>query len=1372
MSIENNICQAIDIIVDKAVKEAAYDKTILAQVIECIDATIGKYKIKYQDNICYAYTNNTDITYTKGTDVYILVPGGNLSNEKTILGTTAKMGINYISVAEGDEAYEYLGKNCIISNNKLQLSSYKTEERILYSSEKHNSSEIVLDINSVNEYIKNASVIICGGRFRTSLKPEHKTNGNYGIKFILLFKDEATEQIVEREYIIDINKMIGNPYELVHEKRQYGIFEIKKENFIEVSSISIFCTGFPIQKAEIKEEDYDIFIRDIELFGAERLKQEDLNSCSLSIITPQGTFYDENSNANDKKTLQAQVKVKGKVIDNNSQSLEYYWFIEHNGVAADSVYYNKYGGQGWKCLNGYTVLKGQKDEEPDIVEWIPGSYQWIVSKKDIIAKEVKYKCAVVYDGKVISKSVIIKNLDSDYNITIVSDDGTKFYYDIGSPTLTCLIGNQEQPNYSYVWAVENCDGQFKTLPETTNENTSYNETLSKYNNLKATIESTGVETAEQKEKLKQWRADLTNLKKLCRIEGNKIHNLQISSIVNFSTYKCSVYNDGIFLGTASIVITNSLQGEGVYSLIINEGTQVFKYDENGVSPTSTASLNQPIKLKALTFTIYDNSGKAIDDEVASHCNIEWTVPTSDTLLTIDNDMYKPVSKDDENYTATYNSLTSFVYGIEGRYNISKTRNNIQLAVDYKGMHLIANTNFTFVKEGDPGTNGTDFVCKILPNTNDKNIIPMVVNGKINYTPINTGKWLKAQLWEKEQCIYDGVTSTEDCKVTWKILSNKYSSEFKDPSHLSVTEEEGKFTYKDCENNDHSADIIQVKVVYKNKHYFATYTLPILHIYDDNYKAHLKEYTGFNYALFSSDGYRPKYDDANPFEIIVYKKYTNKNNNNFTWEDISLSKQDSEKLKYEFNIKGRVAIREGGEWKWKNSLLLEKDKVGENDAALKKNQCKVKVNDPYDGLCTSNAVECKVSLNNKVLLKLHLPVHLYLNRYGMAALNDWDGNSIEIANDKGYILTPQIGAGVKDSQTNTFTGLLMGKVNDAYEGGDAIGLIGYSDGYRSIFLDAETGKAEFGKTGDNQIIIEPGENKAVIQSGNFQTSGDKKGGLKIDFSKPEIIFGTGSFKVNEDGEITAQGGGSIAGWSISDTSLSAKNITISSDGSIFASTDDGSWYINGDGSASFSNVSVTGGSINVGGAFIVNSDGQVTASDMHITGGTITVGSHFSVANDGAVTASSMTIKGGYIEFGNFKVDSSGNLTASSVNLTGTINATGGKIGPLTINNDGLVYGSNYFYKNGFSAEGMTIPAAGLDFSDIEVSAKDVYDTATEGELRSRQNEKDITALETLVSSISNKVKELAGDITDIKNDIKSLESKLYSHSHSGGNSDE
>ena len=50
---EKNICQAIDIIVNRAISTAGYDKTIQATIISCVDATIGRYRIRYQDSVFY-----------------------------------------------------------------------------------------------------------------------------------------------------------------------------------------------------------------------------------------------------------------------------------------------------------------------------------------------------------------------------------------------------------------------------------------------------------------------------------------------------------------------------------------------------------------------------------------------------------------------------------------------------------------------------------------------------------------------------------------------------------------------------------------------------------------------------------------------------------------------------------------------------------------------------------------------------------------------------------------------------------------------------------------------------------------------------------------------------------------------------------------------------------------------------------------------------------------------------------------------------------------------------------------------------------------------------------------------------------------------
>ena len=91
---------------NNSIKKAGYDKTIQAQIISCEDATIGKYKCRYQDAIFYAYTGNTDITLSKGANVYILVPENDMSKDKTIIGMVDKLGTNYISMAVGEQAYD------------------------------------------------------------------------------------------------------------------------------------------------------------------------------------------------------------------------------------------------------------------------------------------------------------------------------------------------------------------------------------------------------------------------------------------------------------------------------------------------------------------------------------------------------------------------------------------------------------------------------------------------------------------------------------------------------------------------------------------------------------------------------------------------------------------------------------------------------------------------------------------------------------------------------------------------------------------------------------------------------------------------------------------------------------------------------------------------------------------------------------------------------------------------------------------------------------------------------------------------------------------------------------------------------------------
>jgi hypothetical protein len=93
----------------------------------------------------------------------------------------------------------------------------------------------------------------------------------------------------------------------------------------------------------------------------------------------------------------------------------------------------------------------------------------------------------------------------------------------------------------------------------------------------------------------------------------------------------------------------------------------------------------------------------------------------------------------------------------------------------------------------------------------------------------------------------------------------------------------------------------------------------------------------------------------------------------------------------------------------------------------------------------------------------------------------------------------------------------------------------------------------------------------------------------------------------------------------------------------------------DGNVTADSLTLTGGSIDLGGGtFTVSNGGSVNASDLTLTGGGIDLGSGvFAVDNAGAVTASDLTITGGGIDLGsgNFTVSNSGVMTSLESEMT-------------------------------------------------------------------------------------------------------------------------
>ncbi len=177
-----------------------------------------------------------------------------------------------------------------------------------------------------------------------------------------------------------------------------------------------------------------------------------------------------------------------------------------------------------------------------------------------------------------------------------------------------------------------------------------------------------------------------------------------------------------------------------------------------------------------------------------------------------------------------------------------------------------------------------------------------------------------------------------------------------------------------------------------------------------------------------------------------------------------------------------------------------------------------------------------------------PIVTLFNRYEMSNINGWDGNKLKVGD--GYLLAPQVGAGIKDH--GMFTGVIMGvkQIKPNKTENQRIGLFGFHQGIQSFFLNSEDGSAIFGKPGTGQIVIDPKTDKGMLYSStywkeynakdgkpiNYNNNNKAGAGMLIDFTTPEIRFGNGNFVVDQYGNTSIAGGGGLAGWKITDTTI--------------------------------------------------------------------------------------------------------------------------------------------------------------------------------------------------------------------------------------------
>lgn len=205
MNIENQVCDAIQILAERAINQAPYDKTISALIVECVDTTKGKYKIKHQDALYYATSDNIELEYRKGTEVYILIPGNDFSKEKKILGAVKDMGEEYNQMLEDSrDGYYEVGES--ITFNGGGLCSYRVQDTQVIAKNLLVEKSFTDNIDTIDSKIRMSMEI------QTTLPHEHRGKGTYGIAITITAKSASDNVHTDYTYLFDTDNFNGDPY--------------------------------------------------------------------------------------------------------------------------------------------------------------------------------------------------------------------------------------------------------------------------------------------------------------------------------------------------------------------------------------------------------------------------------------------------------------------------------------------------------------------------------------------------------------------------------------------------------------------------------------------------------------------------------------------------------------------------------------------------------------------------------------------------------------------------------------------------------------------------------------------------------------------------------------------------------------------------------------------------------------------------------------------------------------------------------------------------------------------------------------------------------------------------------------------------------
>ena len=1096
--------------------------------------------IKHRYNILYSNKNSEDnfvkitnknalSTYAQEGTAFMIradfrtdlpIEQRNIANAR--YGLSFKLKFKNENAGWGETQWDILNNISKRVSGKIEVPNFFENQTIILSNIVKIIDEIInnLDENTLNDFISldgnlSQQINLIEELYRVFTTNNPKNNleiieetvrayvellkelqNNSDINIIKKEYDEWKVKLVETEEfkvlpcLLDSNKMLGSPLYFKKWTTQYAIFEADLTNFVGLEEIALFKENF--NEDSDKDTKEDIFVQNIQFYILEPLDtvSGDYN-LKVESLTTGSVLSKEDDFASFTATLTRKVYEDLSVNSNTS----FYWFKEDPSVQIGEEGYHLYGGKGWYLLHSTKESK----------RTFRTSFDENQSRKN------NYKCVAIYEENqdiniILECPFTVYNTAKGEIIELQSDLGTVFQFDVGIPTITCLISGQETDikkseitqetlaNYFFYWSLITEDNQEILLYENNNGKLDW-----------ANLSLDSFSTYQMQElylkNIKFFNAageEISDSLKATRLQYPMV-NINTGSKI---TIKCTVVSvdaqdetNKIIQGSAELIFENR-RGAVVtgYRIVFEHDNQVFQYDEYGNSPAIKTKLD-PQEILPIRAKLVGPNGLEIS---GTNIQVDWIFPIESTMIIpLENSLTLNPEDGLENLLKNSNNCA---FTINDQYNPDAINNQITCRIKYKDINYYKDTNLFFRKIGENGTNGTDVTIRIFPTSSATilNEQPLTLytypeeetikgffndnaylsnNGIEEIALTGDNGYLQTEVYQKGQLI-----NTDKYKLMWNLAgnpsesinskSNIFDIELDRENQTNIIKWSAipsqQINKKDYRLQNIKSHVTMTDAADISRDYYGYYPLPVIEyksekpaIYANrriaiDRKTYLKEIT------YNADGRNPIYNHNQGLKII------------------------------NLPIGSTVIWKAKGGWtKEENNpdfgLTFEKNDVIENtDSILEsnlENQTEALIyivpKDESTGSSTNNRIEAEIYVNNNLYAIIYAPIIITLNTFGLASLNAWDGNSVTIDEEGGYIMAPQIGAGEKDNN-NRFTGIVMGKTETYTGGGDKekqTGLFGYAHGLQSIFLDSETGNATFGLP---DVYSELDENGNVIR----------------------------------------------------------------------------------------------------------------------------------------------------------------------------------------------------------------------------------------------------------------------------------------------------